>query len=93
MEENTQAFAHNISWTWKDRLRFKLFPYPHCELPEAPAIFKDILEVRVDVGFSAVDRLRVLLTGKVRVRARVVCENKVGRSISSSVAFPVLSFK
>lgn len=81
------------SWTWKDRLRYKLFPSRHADLPEAPANFADVLEVRVDVGLDAMDRLRVLLTGKLHVQTRVVCENRVGDTRSNSMAYPVLGFK
>ena len=93
MEEQAQGFMVTDPWTWRDRLRHRLFPDNHCELPEAPAHFEDVLEIRVSVSLSAMDRLRVLLTGKLSVRTRVVCEHAVGCSRSASVASPVLTFQ
>lgn len=78
----------NSSWTWRDRLRFKLLPSRHCSLPEAPAAYKDVLECRTFVGLSWPDRVRVLLTGVLVVHTRTVTENTIGEHVTSSVAYP-----
>lgn len=90
-EMNAQEFYK--PWTWRDRLRFKLFPSTPCPLPPAPAHFEDVLHVDVSVGLDALDRMRVLVTGKLAVRTRVVCEHKPGATVSASAAYPVLRFE
>ncbi len=72
-------------WTWKDKLRCKLFPPQHCGLPEAPPTHKDVLVCRVTSELSWRDRLRVLATGRIRVESRTVTENLIGRHITRSV--------
>ncbi len=72
-------------WTWKDKLRCKLWPPQHCELPEAPATHKDVLVCRVTSELSMLDRLRVLVTGRIRVESRTVTENVIGDHKTKSV--------
>ncbi len=91
MNQDEHAFFVDSQWTWRDRVRAKLFPSQYCELPNAPGEFKDCIVMKIGVGFSFVDRLRVLLSGKVNIEAKIVCENAVGTNIASSVAYPVLS--
>lgn len=90
MRTDTVAFERTL--TWRERLICRIFPVRWCELPEAPAEFKDVLEVQVGVGLDIKDRLRLLLTGKLKVRVRIVCEEKVGATVSNSVAYPVLNW-
>lgn len=72
-------------WTWKDKLRCRLFPPQHCDLPEAPATHKDVLVCRVTSELSMLDRLRVLITGRIRVESRTVTENVIGNHKTKSV--------
>src|SRR5690348_2521342 len=65
-------------WTWKDKLRCKLFPPQYCDLPEAPPTHKDVLVCRVTSELSWLDRLRVLATGRLQVESRTVTENVIG---------------
>lgn len=74
-------------------LRSRLFPYQHCELPEAPANWPDVVHVTTIASLSFVDRLRVLASGQLRVDTRTVTENVVGDSRTSSVAFPIWKWK
>lgn len=85
-----QGYFVDTPWTWRERLRFRLFPNRHCDLPEAPATYQDCLVVTTVVRLSAIDRVRVLASGKLTVQTRTVTENIVGNAITSSVAYPSL---
>lgn len=84
------AYFVDSQWTWRERLRFKLFPVSYCELPAAPATYQDCVVCRTFVAFSFLDRLRVLLTGRVIVETKTVTEHIVGASLTASVAYPTL---
>jgi hypothetical protein len=62
-----------------------LFPAQHCDLPEAPASYKDVLTCRVTSNLSMTDRIRVLITGRIRVETKIVTENLLGDHKSASV--------
>lgn len=68
----------------------KIYPPKYCMLPEAPIAFKDVLVCRTGIAFSFVDRIRILLTGKVYVESRTVTEHTIGNCITSSVAYPTV---
>jgi hypothetical protein len=85
-----QAYFVDTPWTWRERLRFKLFPSRHCSLPEAPVTYLDCVVSTTRAEFSFLDRLRILLTGKCVVQTKTVCQNVVGETRTSSVAYPVL---
>lgn len=87
---NEQAYYANSPWGWRERLRFKLFPSLPCPLPEAPAYYEGVLEIRTIAVLDWKDRLRVLLTGKLMVETRTVTEHTSGGVISSSVVYPLL---
>jgi hypothetical protein len=87
-----QAFYSQNQLGWRDRLMYRLFPHRHCKLPEAPATFKDVLCVDVNIGISWGDLARLVVTRKLSVRTRVVCEHKIGATVSGSVSFPVARF-
>lgn len=76
--------------TWRDRFRERFFPAAYCELPEAPATHRDVLVVRVFTHLSWLDRLRVLLTGRIRVESKTVTEHVIGdhRTCSVFMALP-----
>lgn len=74
-------------WTWKDRLRARLFPMQHCFAPEAPGRFKDCISVQTITVMSWADRLRLLFTGVVVTHTRTVTENEVGDSKTASVCY------
>ena len=87
---NEQNYFVDTPWTWRERLRFRLFPSRHCELPEAPAHYADCVVVTTTAVLSWADRLRVLISGRLTVQTRTVTENVVGDCRTSSVAFPSL---
>lgn len=80
---NTSALK--VPWTWREKIWAKLFPFTVCDLPEAPASFKDVLTVKTRSQLSFLDRLRVLATGKVETESRVVTENVIGSTRTNSV--------
>lgn len=96
MTENTprvpldgEAYYVDLPWTWRERLRFKLFPSQHCALPQAPAEWKDCVVCTTIVGLSLLDRVRVLISGRLRVQTRTVTEHRVGGTMTESVAYPI----
>jgi hypothetical protein len=74
-------------WTWRDKIRARLFPYKHCDIPDAPKQFGmgDCINHTVRADLSFVDRLRVLITGKIEVESKIVTEHVVGALVTNSV--------
>ena len=72
-------------WTWRDKLRSKIFPFIPCPIPESPPSFQDVVITKCRSDLSLIDRLRVLITGKVETETRIVTENMVGQHRSNSV--------
>lgn len=85
------TLAVDFQPTWRDRLRWKLFPRTHCELPEVPpgTTTKDCITIHTKCGLSIADRIRVLVSGRLEVTTRTVTQNEVGQSITSSACFPL----
>lgn len=75
--------------TWLERLEWAVFPSRLCPLPDAPAAFRDVLHSHVGVTLGCLDRLRVLVTGRLVVKTRIVTEHEIGRTRSGSVVYPV----
>ncbi len=73
--------------TRKDLLRRKLFPVDPCPLPEAPSTYADVINIKTSVELSFGQRLRVMLTGRLRVETKTVTENRIGQSITASSAY------
>lgn len=87
-EANICEVNYRVNYSWKDRLRRKLFPWLPCETPKAPATYKDVLIMRVSCELSFADRLRVLVTGRIEIESRTVTENEIGNHETESVARP-----
>jgi len=83
--DNCCAPDQPCTWTWRDRLRSKLFPFVICHVPEAPPSFQDCIVTKSKSVLSFTDRLRILLTGKVEVEVRIVTEHVVGSIRTNSV--------
>lgn len=73
--------------TLKDRIRWRLYPANHCDLPEAPPKYKDVLVCHLTCHISMVDRLRILVSGKLAAEIRTVTENEIGGHITKSVVY------
>lgn len=87
---NEQNYFSETPWTWRDRLRFRLFPSRHCQLPDAPATYADCVVVTTTAVLSWPDRLRVLLSGCLTIQTKTVTENVVGDTKTASVVYPSL---
>ncbi len=71
----------------------KLFPSKWVDLPEAPAQFKDVMFINSTWVLDWKDRLRVLISGRVEMRAKVVCQNEVGDSRAASEFWAIDPFE
>lgn len=91
-DDQINGYFVNSPWGWRERLRYRLFPTRHCESPEVPNpdAYREVLFVNVNVHLDWRDRLRVLWSGWLAVRSRVLTEQHVGRCVTSSVAYPML---
>jgi hypothetical protein len=72
-----------------DRLMLWLFPRVEVELPEAPAEWVDVIHFDSVTHFSFLDRLRLLVSGRLHTRALIVCQNLVGQTKSVSASRPL----
>lgn len=81
-----------LQWTWKDKLRSRLFPFKPCILPEAPSTHKDVLISKTVCCLDVVDRIKLLFTGRLHVETRTVTENEIGACMTASQCY-VLPFK
>lgn len=82
------CYASDARPRWR-RILTKLWPGVHQPVGDLPAWAQDAIYVENRVALSFVDRLRVLLSGRVRVRSQTLTENKPGRVESTSVAHPL----
>lgn len=85
-----QNYFVDTPWTWKERLRWKLFPSRHCSVPEATAQYADCVVTKTVCTLGLLDRLRVLCSGRFVVETKTVTEHIVGATITSIVAYPTL---
>lgn len=87
-EENVvNCCAIDAPSTWRRRLMAKLFPIKHCFAPEAPAHYKDCINMTAVTKLSFIDRLRCLFTGVVVQHSRIVTEHEVGNTVSASECY------
>jgi hypothetical protein len=68
---------------WHEKLGWKLFPSHHIDLPEMPNR-KDGLICHVTVQLSWLDRLRMLISGKLEVTAKTATENVIGANVTAT---------
>lgn len=87
MRESLNCESLNREWTWKDKLRSKLFPRQHCDLPDAPPTYKDVLVCKVVCQLPILERLKLLLSGRFFVEIRTVTENELGRHVTATVGY------
>lgn len=83
-DNNGQVLA--FSPTARQKLGRRLFPAAYSEPLEPSSGFEpsDQIFLRVDTYLSWPDRLRLLVSGKVRVDARVVTQQAVGQHAAVS---------
>lgn len=88
MNTATGFFVEPPPPTLKERLRAQLFPERALANPQMS--HRDVFVCRTCCTFSWLDRLRILVTGKVMVETRTVTENEIGAHKTNSVAYPLL---
>jgi len=89
MNENSSAQYTPIHQSSLKRLLLKLWPWHHQYVGKLPDWAKDAIYVENQVSLSFADRLRVLASGRFRVRSQTLTEEKPGRVESSSIAHPL----
>lgn len=77
MNVATQALEYTP--TLLHRIQRRLFPVRWCELPNA-AIEGDGLRIETTVELSMADRIRALLTGRLRFCSKTATEHYVGKN-------------
>ena len=82
--ENTVLEYHS---TRLERLGWYLFPNTLCDMPDKPGM-RDCLVTRTKVELSFVDRLRVLVSGRIQVETKTATKNVVGAQ-ETNAAFVV----
>lgn len=68
---------------WQEKLGWKLFPNTYTEMPEMPDM-KDGLVCGITVTLSWLDRLRMLVSGKLEVTAKTATENVIGANVTAT---------
>ncbi len=86
-DQNSACHAIDRPWTWRDRLRARLFPIQHCFAPIVLAEWKDCVTVRSVTKLDFLDRLRVLVTGIVVTESRTVTEHEVGNTVTAAICY------
>lgn len=86
MNNQTEAFVSSRPWTWKDKLRTRLFPSKYCEAPDSirSGEYMDVLVCKVTARLSMIDRLRVLISGRFVVESKTITQNIIGATLSHS---------
>lgn len=60
-----------------------LFPTRHVDVPSAPANWEDVIHFNGVTELSWLDRLRVVLVGKLAFTGKIVCEHAVGDTLTN----------
>ncbi len=78
-------YAQEYIPTRREKLGWRLFPrtIPNPREPAFPV--RDCVFTNVDTEFSFMDRLRILVSGHVRVKVSVETENKPGQTCGNAV--------
>lgn len=72
-------------WPGRSKWMRRLLPGRIPEYPEAPEHWEGMIVQTVRVELSLADRVRVLLTGKLKVDSRIATEKDPGGTRSASV--------
>lgn len=62
---------------WQEKLGWKIFPNTYVDSPELPEM-KDVIVSYTRVNLSFIDRLRVLISGKIEITTKTATENIIG---------------
>lgn len=70
--------------TRREQIGWRLFPRRWIDLPELPAM-RDCIVTTTTAELSFIDRLRVLVSGRIEVQAKTATENVVGATATGAV--------
>lgn len=62
---------------WQENIGRKLFPNTYVDSPELPGM-KDVMVSYTRVHLSFLDRIRVLISGKIEITTKTATENVIG---------------
>lgn len=68
---------------WQERLGWRLFPQHHFDSPEMDGAH-DCFHCTTVVELSFLDRLRALISGKIKVTTKTATEFQIGKSVTAS---------
>lgn len=77
------AFVQQYVPQWQEKLGRKLFKKHHIDMPDLPGM-KDCLVSRTVAHLSFVDRLKVLISGKIEVTTNTATEHVIGKTFTNS---------
>lgn len=75
--------------TLAQRLGARLFPRKHQDIKDLPPWAKEAIYCDAVITLSFVDRLRVLVSGRLRCRTRTITQKKPGRVDSDGFSHPL----
>ncbi len=70
--------------TRRERIGWRLFPSQHCDIPDIGNM-RDCVITKTTVDLSLMDRLRVLISGRIEVTAKTATGNEVGAYATNAV--------
>ncbi len=74
---------------WWQRAISRLWPWTHLHVGDLPPWAQDAIYCDHRVSLSFADRLRVLFSGRLRLRSQTLTEHKPGRVETVSLAHPL----
>lgn len=63
--------------THRERIGWRFFPSRHCDIPDKPGM-RDCVVTRTTTDLSFLDRVRVLISGRIEVQSKTATENVIG---------------
>ncbi len=90
-ENQDQAFVSTHEFTALERLCQKMFPAIHLDAPLPPEghTARDCIVIRIEIRFSFMHRLKLLLTGRFMVETKTATENIIGGHVTASTGYPM----
>jgi hypothetical protein len=88
-DDRTVGYAQEYVPQFWEKVGWRLFPQRHTEAPDATAAgiqAKDCLTIRTEVHLSWLDRIRVIVSGRLRVESKTITENRLGGLSTNSGA-------
>lgn len=81
---NTENYCQEYIPTRLEKLGWRLFPSNHCDIPDKIGMHDCVVTItRSELSFM--DRLRVLVSGRIEVQSKTATENLVGSHATNAV--------